>query len=307
MKTLLTLCLLWCIAPALLPAQPSVDLLSIRQDNHLPTDYDDPLAAGAEQRSLRQYDVRLLVPPEIGQHGDRLLLGGQYMNFEFRSHAGDEIMQRAHFQWLEVHLGYLKHWHKAKRDQSTQLFVFPKWSTDGKLFTSDAFQYGASLLHTVQINDRLRVGGGLYAFNEAFGWYFSPLISVDWRLANDWYVYGTLLGSMQVSKVLGDQFEVGFSFWGPGNSIFATEHPGEYVRIVKDLYSLWRLEGTWYFSGFSFAGSEANPYLRLSAGYTLDRRLDLYDANDEILNTGIFYPYQNGLVLSVTLAVRVKG
>jgi hypothetical protein len=288
-------------------AQPSVDLLEIRFDEHLPAVYNDQLQAGAEERALRQANIRWLAPIPIGNKvkPDRLLVGGEYANFAFRNYANDEILSRAHFQWLEIHIGYLYGWKDLRH--STRLILIPKWSTDGQLFQSDAFQVGVILIHKLQITERLALGAGGFMFRESFGWNFLPSFEVDWRMRNDWFLYGTLLGNMKLAKSLSDRFEVSASFWGPGNSINATRYGKSYIRIVEGLYSVWKLDLTWYSRALNFAGSDANTYARLSVGYAFDRGLKLYDASDQELRTDIFYPYSDGPVVQLAFGLRVKN
>ncbi len=115
-------------------------------------------------------------------------------------------------------------------------------------------QFGGAILLGRKVKPDCTLRAGVYANQEAFGWFVVPLLGIDWRIDARNNLYGTLPGSLTYEHKVTPRFRCGASFRAYTTS-FGTRD-GYYIRmdenplgVYVDLYATPRLvlraEGGW--------------------------------------------------------------
>ena len=256
-------------------AQPFDALLAYRSHYHFPSEYKiDAEATGDKFRLFQQtLDVNLPVPFNTAG-GKALVIGGLFYNhFTFESVTDGEIIvdEKANRWTFKAGLSYP--WNGKHR---SNVIFLPTWSSTTKAFTSDAFQYGFLAVHSIKFSDRFTLKGGLYFNREFYGNFFMPLVGVDWRLNNDWYIFGLLPGTFNVYKKVNDWFGFSLSERAPNGSVNDPVIPGGFLAYGRGAYALFMFD--LHFSPFSFdlLGNDSDLTFSVSLGHSMFREYLLF-------------------------------
>jgi|GEM_PF-1735938 len=286
-------------------SQPFERIATYRLHYHMPSDYLQPETAGAEKFSLVQNTVNVVlpVPFKIKKRESLFITGVFYNRYNFSSKTGGASVTNRDFDRLTFRFGISHKWKNARH--KTLLMGLPTFSTDGKIFTSDAFQMGGVFIHSFAVNENLTLKLGLYYNHEFFGDFYMPLFGVDWRLKNDWYIFGILPGSFNVYKQVNDWLAFSFSERAPTGSLLSAHGDGDFVRFGEDAYVILALNAHFIPFQFDFLDNDADISFNLSVGHTVFRTYDLFIEGDLKIESPPFYPAKNGVYLQFGMSMRV--
>lgn len=286
-------------------AQPFEQLLTYRYYSHLPAEYLDPEAAGADKFSFSVHQADITVPLSIST-GDRrstIIVGADFRHYEFRSLAGGHTNESTKFNRMGFRAGIVYRWPNLKH--KTLLVGLPTFSTNGNLFSADAFQMGGLVIHSIQLRENFTLKFGMYYNREFFGNFFMGLAGVDWRLPNDWYIFGVLPGTFNIYKQVNPWLGMSISERAPNGSLLAAESEGDYVRFGRGVYTLYMFNLHLTPFKFSTGTVPSDITFTLSAGHTLDRKFELYLFPRNLIQDGPFFPARNGFLVQCSVSMRV--
>ena len=285
--------------------QPFERIASYRLHYHVPSAYLQPEAAGAEKFALIQNTVNLTlpVPFKIKKRESLFITGVFYNRYHFSGQTGGTSVTDRSFDRLTFRLGLSHKWGNPRH--KTFLMGLPTFSTDGKIFSGDAFQMGGVFIHSFRVKDNLTLKLGLYYNHEFFGDFYMPLFGIDWRLKNDWYIFGMLPGTFNVYKKVNKWFAVSFSERAPTGSLLSTLSDGDFVRFGEEAYVILALNAHFIPFQFDFLGNDADVSFNFSVGHTILRTYDLFLNEGQKIESPPFYPAKNGVYFQFGVSMRV--
>lgn len=162
---------------------------------------------------------------------------------------------------------------KLPNNQALQLLIVPRFMSDLKATTSKNWQLGGIGLYEKRYNEKLMLRYGFLYNQERFGPNLVPLIYLDWRLGDKWYINGMLPIFAKVNYLVNENFTVGFSHFGLTTSYYLGNelYPGDYIErssIDLNLFARQRIAG--------------NIHAEIRLGHTLNRRYAQYAEDDKI-------------------------
>ncbi len=285
--------------------QPFERIVSYRLHYHLPSDYLQPEVAGAGKFALTQNTVNVVLPvPFKIQKRESLFITGVFYNrYKFSSQTGGTSVTTKSYDRLTFRLGLSHKWPNQRH--KTLIMGLPTFSTDGKIFSGDAFQMGGVFIHSFVVRDNLTLKLGLYYNHEFFGNFYMPLFGVDWRLKNDWYIFGILPGTFNVYKQVNNWLAFSFSERAPTGSLFTTHSDGDYLRFGEKAYVILALNAHFIPFQYDFLGNDADVSFNLSIGYTFSRTYDLFLEGEQKITSPPLYPAKNGVYFQFGVSMRV--
>lgn len=94
------------------------------------------------------------------------------------------------------------------------------------------WQGGGAGLAIRKVNDDLTLRAGVYANDDAFGWFVIPLVGVHWRIAPGRTLFGILPGSLNFEQRISRRVRCGLSFRAYTTSFGSRD--GDYRRIDEN-------------------------------------------------------------------------
>lgn len=277
MKKFLLLLILF---PALLQAQPFLDLASV---------YFQYSAADRPKDNSTLYtelaSVSLTLPLKIDS--DYFVINPVYENFKitFPANYKDHTFQVAYLPLTWLHQWNAK-WKTA--------FVFiPRMSSELKgNFTSNDMQYGGAVLTSFQKKETLKYKFGLYYNSEFFGPFFMPLLGIDWNVNSKLNIFGVLPGSMNIEYKFVRSVHAGILFRSITNSYRTYMH--SFIR-VNDAHLKFFLD--FYPAKNHVISVEAGHTLfrKYKSGYRESGKADYHDLN-----------VTDGLLFKIGYAFRLR-
>ncbi len=290
----------------IITAQPFETILAYRAHYHLPVDYkfeDDLGTPPADKFSLVQQTADLTLPVSVStKHGQTLFIAGTFYNrFKFDGITNDETIETEYGNRITFKAGVSYPWNEKHR---TTVIFLPTFSRQNNVFAGDAFQTGFLGVHSIAFSDRFTFKFGLYLNRDFWGVFWMPLAGVDWRLNNDWYIFGLLPGTSNIYKKVNDWFAFSISHRAPVGSILGAG--GEnYVGFGRGAYALFLFDLHFTPFDFDLMSNDADLTFSLSAGYSMFREYLLFDSADNQIQEGPFYPAKNGPYLKFMASVRL--
>ena len=286
-------------------AQPFETIFAYRMHYHVPSEYDDPNSTSGEKFELFQNTLDFSAPLPIRALGEKsfLFAGIFYHRFRFSSLDDGVSTSRYKFNRTTFKLGMTHLWGDAGRHKSLVVFL-ATWASQDDLFGDDSFQPGFLAMHNYKFSDNFALRIGLYYNREFFGNFFMPLLGIDWRLRNDWYLFGLLPGTFNIYKKLNSWFAMSLSHRGPTGSLWAPDSPGDYVRYGRGPYSLAMLDLHFTPWSFSIHDHPSDLTFSLSIGHTIKRTYELYLSNKDQVFEAPFYHAKEGWYLKGTVWIK---
>jgi len=270
----------------------------------LPSAYTDSDNAPGDKFQLLQQTVDLTFPLSFNTtHGDAYIISGVFYNhFLFDAVGGDVDIPAERFHRMTFKAGVSYPWNG--RHRTTAVFL-PTWATQDVIFGPDGFQAGFLGVHHIKFSDRFTLRLGLYYNREFYGNFFMPLAGVDWKLNNDWYVFGLLPGTANVYKRVNDWFAFSFSERAPNGSLLFSDGSGDLVGVGRGIFALFMFD--LHFTPFTFdlMGNDSDLTFSLSFGHSVFRKYLAYDASDNEIGRGVFYESKDGPYVKFTTAMRL--
>lgn len=235
--------------------------------------------------------------------------------FGVASNKTDFIYTSNTLQNTNTHLiavGLQLGWQKTLASGNQRLvMLIPSIKSDFQDVSAVDYQLGIAVLYTKKLKDNLKIKFGLYANQHTFGPFLAPLVGIDYKMKNNWRLFGTLPAYLTLEKKFNKRFRAGAD-----------------LRISTSTYRFSENIGNPYMQqnlNYATAFIEAYPQkliaLRFAAGHSVFRSYRAYGQNEKldlnILGIGIgekrqelpsneFGEVKNGLVFEISLFIRVE-
>lgn len=226
--------------------------------------------------------VNALIPKTL-KNGNTFILRGHYEKLDLRNNTLSET-----YSSVTMPVG-MQFQLKNPKIKFTGLLI-PKIAAEdlGDSF-SEIFQVGGYSLFTVTESEKFRYKFGLYYNREFFGNFFVPLVGVDWKVTDRFFVFGTLPQSFKASyAIVPSHLNAGLAFRSLTRS-FRGEDNNTFVRYNELQFKTF----------FDFYISKKNVVF-VEGGYFLGKTPLLYNNFDtknpvvsDLLKEGQAFPLIN--------------
>ncbi|SRX52434.1 DUF6268 family outer membrane beta-barrel protein [Aequorivita sp. CIP111184] len=259
MKKLLLLILL---IPFFISAQEYVDIFRIGYGQTLNNNFE----AVDSSTNVKSFEAGLTFPIVINEN-QALITGADFSSNNL------QLFPEAEYTSLystNLKLGLASTWSEK---WSTTIVLLPKIASDYKNISSDDFYLGGFALLKLKKNENLKYRFGIYATQEAFGFFTTPILGWYYLSPNKRFEMDMSLPiSADVSYKLGVT-TVGVDYFGIGRSF--NVHYENLPKLYADLSSL-------EFAGYlQFNTLEESVLLRAKFGYS-SNNYEMYAEGEKI-------------------------
>jgi hypothetical protein len=303
MKKILILIMAGSLSLAL-PAQKTIDILSLSGRYGLPGEYNDPAVSGkaTEIGSLNSLQV-----------GFNILANTQFvlnLNHFYFNVSGDpdpmfhpELAYPVKVNGIIMRVGLRQYF---KGDRYLQVLVMPKLMSDFQNMDGNSFQFGGAVVYRKQFRDELAVGIGAMYSAELFGPYLVPIVDLYWQFAEKWRLWGMLPITARLEYDVNKNMMVGFNHFGLITTYYLghEDYTGDYMErqsIDLSLFARHRLAGNIFLE--AMAGMAVGRHYRQYEG---DQKLDfaiplVTFGDDRVVKREIDTGFGDGLILTLKL------
>ncbi len=259
MKRLLFLILLF---PFFISAQEYVDIFRIGYGQTLNNNFE-----GIDSSTnVKSFEAGFTFPVVLNEN-HALITGGDFSSNNL------QLFHQAEYTSLystNLKLGLASTWSEK---WSTTIVLLPKIASDYKNISGDDFYFGGFALLKLKKNENLKYRFGVYATQEAFGFFTTPILGWYYLSPNKKFEMDMSLPiSADVSYKLG-MTTVGVDYFGIGRSF--NVHYENLPTLYADLSSL-------EFAGYlQFNALEESVLLRAKVGYS-SNNYEVYAEGDKI-------------------------
>lgn len=204
-------------------AQPYVDLIQSRYTYGFrnPTGEATPFA---------HWWIGSDLPIQLGEKS-YLLIAPYYEQWQIDSASARNVFPIVRSVTLPIGLI------SALGDSRWSVMVLPVIRTNGEqLLGKNTFQLGSAFLLSYALQEKKKIGVGVFANREFFGWFVMPLLGIDWRINDRNYLFGQLPGRLTFEHHWRDRIYLGATFRGITNSFRLAD--GNYLRIDDNQLSV---------------------------------------------------------------------
>lgn len=278
-------------------AQPYVDILNVKSQYFLKTNYAD---STNNKLVSNQQEATFLIPLVL-KNKDIIYIGGDYTQLNFSSSGKSN--EYGHLQTVSLQLGYEKGWKNEK--WRTFAMVIPKINSDLGYIHSNDFQLGGVVLFKYQKKENLSYHIGAYYNREFFGNYFLPLLGIDWRINKRLNLFGDFPASMNLEYKFGKSFYGGAEFYCVVSS-YRTETTiltNDYIREGDKIF------GHEEFRIYLHAYLSSHLVLSAQTGETFYRVFEQYDSKNDPARAGsnsIYRKTKDQLFFNIGIAYRFR-
>ena len=282
---------LFFILPWISFSQEYVDLLRIGFGQTLKNNFE-----GVESSTkVKSFEAGFTFPIVITEN-HALITGADF------SHNNLQLFPEAEYTSLystNLKLGMASTWSEK---WSTTIVLLPKIASDYKNISGDDFYFGGFALLKLKKNEKLKYRFGIYATQEAIGFFTTPILGWYYLSPNKRFEMDMSLPiSADVSYKLGIT-TIGVDYFGIGRSY--NVHYENAATVYADLSSL-EFAGYLQFNAFKESvllraklGYSSNNYEVYSKGETIDLGVSAFSFGDDRtqlnpeLNGGIFFKFE---------------
>jgi hypothetical protein len=271
-------------------AQPFADILSFNCQTFSST-YD---SLGSSNRS-DDYFLNFFLP-KVFKNDNALLIR---LNSESMiSTIGGDSSYSSRISSISLPIGF-KFTSKNKKWETIVIGI-PKIASDFKdKIDSYDMQYGGIFLQHYVPNNKVKVKAGLYYNREAFGNFFVPLVSIDWKASERWYFYGILPTNYKIEyNIVKQRLYTGLNFKSLTRS-FRLSAKDNYDYVRYDEIQL-KVFADWFVVD--------KVLLFAEAGYTLGKNPLQYTYNTKDLTNvnPVYTPLKNYMIFNFGFAYRIR-
>lgn len=190
--------------PLCLFSQPYLDVVSVSSQYTKASFKDIP----KDKVVFNQSVFNLFLPVSIDE-SSMLLFRCNSENINTNS---DLITSSYNFSSIALSFGYQK---ISSNNIWKSVFLFtPKVASDFRSpFSNNDFQYGIFFLETFSKNPKFKFKAGIYYNREAFGNFIIPLLGIDYKINDKFFIYGVLPSNFRFEyNVLKEKLYSGIGF-----------------------------------------------------------------------------------------------
>jgi hypothetical protein len=272
-------------------AQPFVDIVSFNCQT-----FSSTYKNNSSNRNLTDnYNLNFFVPKKF-KNGNSLLI--RFNNEMISSTITPDSSYTSKVYGIALPLGF--QFESKNKKWKTVVIGIPKIASDFKdEINHFDFQLGGIFLENYSINEHLKFKVGLYYNIEAFGNFFVPLISVDWKASDRLNFYGVLPTNYKIEyAAVKNKFYIGLYFKSLTRSFRLSEKKNnDYVRYDEIQLKLF-LDYFIYKKVLLFG----------ELGYSLGKNPIQYKYNtNDMANTNpVYMPLKNYPIINIGIAYRIR-
>lgn len=284
---------------SILPAQSSIDILTIGGVVGMPSAYQQPLSGKATESNLL---VNLKLPIKFNE---KTIWYNDFTYSGFNVTNDIDVRPTEYLTAMRMHgiifqTGIVQ---KISDRNGFQLLAVPRYMSDFKGSDSKSWQLGAIALFEHRNHERLVTRYGFLYNHELFGPLLVPLFYLDWQLNDNWSITGLVPINLKVSYRVNESLTAGFSHFGfittyrIGQEEFKTDYI-ERNSIDEALFARWNTHGN-FFIETRIGYSLSRVYEQYNANEKMDLRLSIVRFGDDRAPQNV--NFDNGLIASVRL------
>jgi hypothetical protein len=210
-----------------LPAQPFIDLVSVRYYS-MPASYEYEVRE--TEGNNKWFTVNTDLPLKLKD--DYLLFSPAYEMYVLPEPNNENLSTTS------LPISYIKQWKNPS--WKTAFTLIPRVSFS-EFAESNIYQQGAAIVAIYKKRENLKYKFGVYYNSEYFGFFMLPLLGIDWNINERWNLFGILPSSMNLEYKMSRGMGAGLSFRSITNSFRAFEYDyfkiqDNHLRFLLDFY-----------------------------------------------------------------------
>lgn len=301
MKQISTL-IIGLILCSLVPAQNSLDILTVSGRYGLPQTYDSLLSGKATESGIF---AGLTVPVVFTKR----TIWYNSLNYFYFHVENEPELSTAIANPINIHGFILRTglYQKFDRGRGIQLLFAPRLMSDLKNIDGNSFQFGGLFMYEKKFRETLSMSFGLMYNQELFGPYFVPLINLNWQLSEKWRIAGLLPIYAKISYIVNENFNLGISHFGliTTYALSDPEYKGDYIErksIDLSLYARHKIAGNFYLEG-RFGRTFGRSYAQYAGDQKVSWGLPLVTFGDNRVQKNI--DFKDGIILDIRLVYNI--
>ena len=250
-------------------SQNSLDILNISGRYGSPQSYEDTYSEKATE--LGTY-LNLTVPVPISKN---TIWYNSFNHFYFNV-DGDPAIPEGEINPINLNGFILRTglYQKFGNGKGIQLLFAPRYMSDLKNAKGNGIQLGGVFMYENIYNKDLTMSFGAMYNQEFFGPYVVPIVNVNWRISEKWFIKGLFPVTLKVNYLANENMTIGFSHFGLVTSYYLgdTHYKGDYVErksIDLSFFIRQKLVGNFYLEG-----KAGRTFGRSYSQYASDQKVD---------------------------------
>ncbi|MFH0758590.1 MAG: DUF6268 family outer membrane beta-barrel protein [Bacteroidota bacterium] len=286
-----------------LPAQETIDILSLTGRYGIPREYNDAAYSGkaTEWGSINSFTAGFKLS---GQSMLAINVNHFYFNVQGSPEPDfpDDIANPVKVNGIILRTGLLQ---KFSKGRSLQVLVAPRLMSDFQNLDGNSFMFGGVLSYKKKFRDELGIGFGVIYNTELFGPYMVPFLDLDWQLSANWRIKGMIPITARVEYTVNENMLVGFNHFGLittyalGNEAYAGDYM-ERQSIDLSLFIRQRLAGNIFVEGMA-GYAVGRKYRQFEGDQKVDFAIPLVAFGDNRVVKNEMAGFDNGLILTLKL------
>ncbi|MDN5213476.1 DUF6268 family outer membrane beta-barrel protein [Fulvivirgaceae bacterium BMA12] len=269
-------------------AQNSIDLFTVAWQYGFPQHYENNLPQKARDDF---WNVNLKVPIVLSETNTWY---NEISYYNFHIKGDDElpvaVNNPANLHGIIMQTGLM---HRFNEKDAMILLFVPRLMGDLRHHNPKNFQFGGIALFERKINTSLTMRFGASFNRELFGPFVVPLIYLNWRLSDKWYIAGLLPVYSKINYRLNDDVTLGFHHFGLVTTYhLSTENAfNDYMErrsIDFSLFARFRVAGNVHFE-LRTGVALGKDYLQYGDGDKVDFGLPLINFGDNRVQKNVSF------------------
>ncbi len=289
-----------------LPAQETLDVLSLSLRYGIPKEYKDAAYTGksTEWGSINSFTAGVKL-------GSRTMLPINVNHFYFNVQDADPefsgtIANPIIINGIILRTGIIQ---DLGEGRALQILVAPRIMSDFTNMDSRSFQMGAVVSYKKKYRDEFSIGGGLIYNAELFGPYFVPILDINWQFASKWKLKGMIPVTARIEYTASENLKLGFNHFGLittyalGNEAYSGDYM-ERQSIDLSLFARQRLGGNIFIEGM-VGRTMGRSYHQYAGDQTVDFALPLVTFGDDRVMKNEYAEFKDGMILTLKLIYNI--
>ena len=290
-----------------LPAQETIDILSLSGRYGLPKEYKDASYSGkaTEWGSINSFTAGVKL-------GSRTMLPINVNHFYFNVQDADPefsgtISNPIIINGIILRTGIIQ---DLGEGRALQILVAPRLMSDFKNLDSRSFQMGAIVSYKKKYRDEFTIGGGLIYNGELFGPYFVPILDINWQFAEKWKLKGMIPVTARIEYTANENLKLGFNHFGLittyalGKEAYPEEDYIERQSIDLSLFARQRLFGNIFVEGM-VGRTMGRKYRQYEGDQKVDFAIPLVTFGDNRVIKNEYAEFKDGMILTLKLIYNI--
>ena len=283
-------------------AQESIDLLTISSRLGVPSPYENRVVGKAtEFGGMINLKIPVVLDSSNIWYSKLTYLNNRVVSTK---NFGDSVANPINIHGIMLQSGWLR---KLSRNRSIQLLLVPRLMGDMVNVNSDNIQLGAVALYEKRFNSSLKMKFGAMYNQEMSGPFALPLIDLDWKISDKWWIGGLLPVYSKIKYKFSENSNAGIGHFALMTSyrLGKEAYKNDYIeRTCIDVFSFFRqrVSGNFHLEG-RVGYTLGRNYEQYNEGESVDFRLSLFSWGDN--RTPINYSFKDNLYFNLRMVYNL--